>query len=238
MLHLFCYYKRYFFAGLLSASLSCSPAQAQAIDDTVTIMERVRDTMASISDYSCMFSKHELVGDRIFLEDNIILKVKRPDHFYLKWTKGTNKNRVAIYVEGRNNNKILLHLNGLLGLLPLHIDPAGKEAFKENRHSITEADFVAIADRFLTNCRRGLTDPECVLRVRTLKDPDTLELEGVFPREKGYYAHIVSMTVDSRTWLPTGLVCYGWDNEFLEEYHFDDIKINPGLTESAFERDW
>lgn len=238
MLYLFSHYKRYLFSAcLLSVLLSGNPAQARDIDGPEAIMERVRDTMASISDYSCMFSKHELVGDRICREDNIILKVKRPGHFYMKWTEGAHKDRVAIYVEGKNNNKIALHLNGLLGFLTVAIDPKGKAAFRENRHSITEADIAGIFNRFAADCSRCRTDPECSPVENVLKGPDTLELNAVFPPGKGYYAHIARLTIDRNSWLPTSLACYGWDNEFLEEYRFQDIRINPGFTEKDFEKD-
>lgn len=224
-------------AVLLSAFLYGRTVRAQDIQDPETIMGRVRSAVASITDYTCLFSKHELVGGRIIRENNISLKVKRPGHFYMKWTEGVYKGRVAIYVEGRNNDKILLHLNGLLGFLNLSIDPKGKEALMENRHTMTEADFISIFDRFSENCERCRKDAGCGPVVSSLKDPDTLEIKAEFPQGKGYYTHLGRLTVDRRTWLPTGLACYGWDNEFLEEYHFDDIKINPGLTGKDFERD-
>jgi len=226
-------------AGLsLLTFLSTRQVQAQAFDDAAAIMERIKDTVASISDYSCVFSKHELIGNRICREDNIILKVKRPGHFYMKWTKGPNKDRVAIYVEGRNDNKITVHLKGLFGFFTVAIDPKGKKALKENRHSITELDLAGIFDRFIADCRKGRADPECNSVVSAPKDPDTLELKAVFPPGKGYYTHIATLTVDRCSWLPMRLACYGWNNEFLEEYCFDDIKINLGLTGKDFEKDW
>lgn len=201
-------------------------------------MERIKDTMAAISDYSCLFSRHELVGNRIFREDNIILKVKRPRHIYMEWTTGPNKGRVAIYVEGCNRNRVNVHLKGLFGFFTVAIDPIGKKALKENRHSIIELDIAEIFDRFAAGCNKVLADPECGPVVSVLKDPGTLELKAVFPSGKGYYAHIAALTVDRRSWLPRKLACYGWNNEFLEEYSFDDIKINPGLTGKDFEKDW
>jgi hypothetical protein len=234
------YFKRYpSFAGLfLWVLLSGQPAHARDVEDPYAIMERVRYAMASISDYTCIFSKHELVGDNVIREDNIILKVKRPGHFYMKWTEGPNKNRVAIYIEGQNNNNIKLHLNGLLGFLTVAIDPKGKKALEENRHAITEADIVSIFNRFAANCNMGRTDPECSTITAALTDPDTLVLKAGFPPGKGYYAHTAAMTVDIRSWVPVRITCYGWNDEFLEEYRFENIKINPGLTGKDFEKNW
>jgi hypothetical protein len=224
-------------AGLLSASLCGNAALAKEIPDPYTIMKQVNNTIAAITDYTCVFSKHERVQNRIYKEDEIIMKVKRPGHFYMKWTKGANNGRVAIYVEGKNNNKLLLHLNGVLGILPVAIDPNGKQALKENRHAITEADFISIYERFAANCGRCLMDNECIPVVSSLKDTDTLELKVEFPAGKGYYAHRAAMTINRHSWLPESLICHGWDNEFLEEYIFDHIKINPGLAECDFEKE-
>jgi hypothetical protein len=52
---------------------------AQDINNPDVILERVRESLSSITDYTCVFSKHELVGSRIIKEDNIELKVKRQD---------------------------------------------------------------------------------------------------------------------------------------------------------------
>ncbi len=233
------YFRRYFYKTvLLSAILLIVPAHAQEIHDPEAIINRVSETINTITDYTCIFGKRELIGDRIIREENIILKVKRPGSFYMRWTDGPNRGRVAIYIEGRNNNKMLLRPGGLLGFFTVSIDPNGKEALRENRHSITEADFISIFERFKANYMKCLTDAECSPPLVKSRDSETLKLNVKFPPGKGYYAHTGSLTIDRKTWLPTGLICYGWDNEFLEEYRFSDIKINPGLTEHNFERDW
>lgn len=211
---------------------------AQDINNPDVILERVRESLSSITDYTCVFSKHELVGSRIIKEDNIELKVKRPGHFYMKWQDGTKKGRIAIYVQGQNNNRVLINMGGLMSLLPVAIDPNGKEALKENRHPITEADFITIFDKVTENYLKCRTDTECNPPVISSKDTETLMLKMKFPPGKGYYAHSGRLIIDRQRWLPIGLTCYGWDNEFLEEYSFTDIKINPGLTEQDFKKDW
>ncbi|NLD36816.1 MAG: DUF1571 domain-containing protein [Desulfatiglans sp.] len=223
-----------FFPALLCGQ----QALAQDINNPDVILERVRESLSSITDYSCIFSKHELIGSRIIKEDNIELKVKRPGHFYMKWQDGPKKGRRAIYVEGQNNNRVLINLGGLMALLPVAIDPNGKEALKENRHPITEADFITIFDKVKENYLKSLTDPECNPPVVTSDGPDTLVLMMRFPPGKGYYAHSGRLTIDRKRWLPIGLTCYGWKDEFLEEYKFSNIKINPGLTEQDFKKDW
>jgi outer membrane lipoprotein-sorting protein len=222
----------------LPALLCGQQALAQDINNPDAILKRVTETLSLITDYTCMFSKHELIGNRIIREDNIELKVKRPGHFYMKWTNGPKKGRRAIYVVGQNNNRVLINMGGVMGLLPVAIDPYGKKALKENRHPITEADLIIIFERVTENYLRCRTDPEFSPPEISSKGSDTLVLKMKFPPGKGYYTRSGCLTIDRKRWLPISIVCYGWNNEFLEEYSFKDIKINPGLTEQAFEKDW
>lgn len=225
-------------ALLLLTLLSGSYVWAQAAEDPAAVMERVKDAVACICEYSCILSKRELVGSRVIQENGIVLKVKRPGRIRMEWTQGSDRGRVAVYVEGRNDDKIIVRTRGFLGYMTVMIDPRGKRALKENRHTIMEVDLAAIFARFVDNYERSRTDPECAPVVASLKDPDVLEIKAAFPARKGYYAHAAVLTVDRRSWLPTGLICYGWSDEFLEEYHFDRIAVNPGFTDRDFERDW
>ncbi|MBN1906871.1 MAG: DUF1571 domain-containing protein [Deltaproteobacteria bacterium] len=231
--------RSYLYVIIFLPALFCGQ-QALAQDSLTpdTILKRVTETLSLITDYTCIFSKHELVGNRIIKEDNIVLKVKRPGHFYMKWQKGPKKGRIAIYVEGQNNNRVLINMGGLMAFLPVSIDPNGREALKENRHPITEADFITIFEKVTENYLRSRTDPECNPPEIASMDSKSLVLTMRFPFGKGYYAHSGRLIIDRQRWLPIGLTCYGWENEFLEEYSFTDIKINPGLTEEAFKKDW
>lgn len=228
----------YLFTAILITSLTCVyEINAQDIHNPDTIMARVIEAISVITDYTSLFSKQELIEDRVICEDNIILKVKRPGQFYMKWTSGPNTGRIAIYEEGKNKNRLLLYSGGVMGFLPVLLDPNGKIALSENRHPITEADFTGIFDRFRENyniCRR---DPECSVAVINLDDYVKIELRAKHSDGKGYYAHRGELTIEKKRWLPTGIICYGWQNEFLEEYRFSDIKINPGLTDRDFAKD-
>jgi outer membrane lipoprotein-sorting protein len=221
--------------GLVSALFAAIPAQAQTNDNIAAIMERMQHAMASINDYTCLFGKRELLKNEIHQEDSILLKIKKPQHFYMKWTSGPNKDRVVIYVSGRNKNKTIVHLTGLMRFLPVSIDPTGKQAMKYNRHPITEAGIGHIIDLCAADSRRCSVDPACNPIVATPIGTDTLEINGTFPQGKGYYAHKVRIIVDKHLWLPVKITCFGWSDEFLEEYRFDNIKINVKLKEKDFE---
>jgi hypothetical protein len=211
------------------------PAHAQAVDTIVDIMERMQHAMDSIADYTCIFGKRELIGKEIHEENNILLKIKKPQHVYMKWISGPNKGRVVIYVHGQNKNKTIVHLNGLMRFLTVSIDPAGKQAMRLNRHTIIDAGIGHIVDLCAADIRRFRGNPDSASIVATPIGMDTLEINGTFPPAKGYYTHNVRVIVDKRLWLPVKITCYGWSDEFIEEYRFDAIKINVGLTDKNFE---
>ena len=64
----------------------------------------------------------------------------RPRSVYLKFRQPA-AGREAIYVEGRNDGKVLAHDVGLGRLIAgtLHLDPDGSRAMEDCRHPITEA---------------------------------------------------------------------------------------------------
>jgi len=60
------------------------PTNAQAVNTVVDIMERMQHAMDSIADYTCLFGKRELIGKEIHEENNILLKIKKPQQVYMK----------------------------------------------------------------------------------------------------------------------------------------------------------
>jgi outer membrane lipoprotein-sorting protein len=198
-------------------------------------MERMQQAMASIEDYTCFFSKREFKNNEICEDDSIFLRIKKPGHVYMKWTCGPNKDRVVVHVNGKNKNKSLVRLNGLMKFLTVSIDPKGSQAMKRNRHTILEAGIGHILDLCATDSRRCAASADCPPITLTALGDDTLEVNGTFPCAKDYYAHKVRLTIDKRLWLPVKITCFGWCDEFLEEYRYENIKINVGLTENDFE---
>jgi outer membrane lipoprotein-sorting protein len=228
-------------AGIITFLLFLLPyataAQLSEMIDFDKLLERSIKSYEGVKDYTCLFHKRELVDGKLREEQNIILKFKKPEHFYLKWTKGRNKGIESIFVKGKNNDKLIVHLGGLLSFIKLSIDPIGKLALKNNRHPIMEAGFGHIIHLVEKNYLISRNDKDSFITYegeKVLSGQKTLLIKAVFPKGKGYYGHIIYVYFDKISFLPIGVTVYGWENEFLEDYRFENIKLNVGLTEKDF----
>jgi hypothetical protein len=68
-----------------------------------------------------------------------------------------------------------------------------------------------------------------------LKDRSTLVYKGVFPSNKGYYCKRAIINFDEEKYLPVKIAIYGWEDELLEEYLYEELKFNVGLTDKIFD---
>lgn len=202
------------------------------------LLKRSFESYGKVNDYVCLFSKKERIRDSIKEERNILFKYRKPASFYMKWTEGDNRGVEAIYVDGRYNNKLEVHLAGFWRFFRIAVDPHGLLALKNNRHPITEAGIGHLLDLIMTNYHKGKSDPES--RITFEGEPlvdgkRTVYVKAVFPKDKGYYGQAVHVYFDQEAMLPVKLTVYGWSNEFLEEYRFESLRLNAGLTERDFD---
>ena len=203
------------------------------------LLAKSRASYEKVSDYRCLFHKKELIRGKLREERAILLKFKKPASFYLKYTEGKNAGVEAIYVEGKYNDELEVHLSGLLSFISLGIDPRGSLALRNNRHPIMEAGTGHILQLIEKNYRMAQGDKESRITFEGESVADgekALLFKGIFPKGKGYYGHTVLVWFDRSLLLPVKITVYGWDNEFLEEYSFKEIKLNVGLTERDFDK--
>ena len=194
----------------------------------------------NISDYTCTFHKKELIRGRLIEERNIFLKFKKPPHFYMKWLDGKNKGIEAIYVDGKYNNKLVVHLGGMLSFIKISIDPEGKLAMRNNRHPIMEAGIGQIISIIEKNYRMSKNDTNVFITYEgehVLSGNKSMLIKAVFPERKEYYGHIIYLYFEKESYLPIKITVYDWENQLIEDYYFEDIKLNVGLTEKDFDTD-
>lgn len=202
------------------------------------LLKRSVESYARVNDFVCRFSKKEWVRGSIHEERNILFKYRKPGSFYMKLLEGNNKDMELLFVEGKYDNNLEVHTGGFLGFLRLGINPRGYLALRDNRHPIMDAGIGHFLDLIQSNYRKSKTDPDSkiTLQSETIIDGrKCLHLQALFPKDKGYYGHDVHVYIDQLTMLPIKLTVFGWDNEFLEEYVFENLKVNVGLTEHDFD---
>jgi hypothetical protein len=204
--------------------------------DYMGLLPKAAKACDSVHDYTSTFYKKELINGKMN-EGKAILRFKRPKYIYTHWLEGDLEGVEAVYIEGQNNNKINVHKKGILGFIKMSVDPFGSMAMKGNRHPITQAGLAYLIDESMRNRLLGLKNGDAVFTyegVKVVNGHHTDVVKSVYPKDKGYYCHISYHYYDRATSLPIKLTNYGWNNELLEEYIYDDLKTNVDLTEKDF----
>ena len=208
--------------------------------DLEDLLEQAVSAYSQVSDYTCLFDRTELVGDRLVVAKNSVFRFKKPKSIYLNMKEGKNKGVVSVYIEGENEGKLIVRPKGVLGVLRIKLDPEGKRAMEDSRHSITDAGIGQILQIVKDNYGRWKSSGlGTVSYLGEVDQPggSAHAVKAVFPEGAGYYGHVIDIHFDSRSLLPVKISVLDWENRLVEEYEYRDIMLNPNLTDEDFTLD-
>ena len=195
-----------------------------------------------------MFTKvrnRKMDGDRIVV----------PFSVYMKFVKPTSlKGREALYVENVKNGKLLAKEGGLRGRVmpPVYLLPTSRFVMADNRYPITEFGIETLTTRLLERGHADRNIDDCVV---TYKDGATvcgrpcrfLEVRRPQPKtgkdaQYGMNVPLAQVFIDAELNVPMRYVAYDWPKngenpKVLEEYTYQNLKLNVGLTDADFDRD-
>lgn len=208
-------------------------------------LAQVRQT----KDAAFILVKRERINGKLSPFEAVQMKVRSSPYSVYCQTLGPiqPKGREAIYVEGRNGGKALVHVTGfqhkLLGTMQL--DPAGPDMMDGNKYPMTTAGFEKMMVNILTMYKAESQFAEndvqifqgakvdgrsctCVQVSHPVRRP-----EFPFQTSRVFY--------DDETNHPIRWEAYDWpakpgDQPVLtEEYTYRNIQLNPGLTDKDFD---
>jgi outer membrane lipoprotein-sorting protein len=230
---------RYIFVIFLFILFFASTVRAQEGIDIETWVDEAEAVLSRTESYTAVFHKRERIQGRLRREETILFKFKKPFKIYMKWIERPYRGRELIYVEGRNDNRIKAHEGGFLGFINVNLDPMGSKVMRDNRHPITESGLENLVNLIAGQVRRGMEEGE--FESRDLGEENvygraTSKVEGIFPRDerKGYYCYRTVVNVDIEAKVPIKILIYDWDDDLIESYGYEDLKLNAGLTEEDF----
>lgn len=221
--------------------------------ETLTMIQR------DIVDYTCMIVKRERVNGKLgpheFMEAKIrnrkIVdgKLVTPLSVYLKFVKPENtKGREAIWVEGKNNNKMRAHEGGQAGaFLPtVWLDPNGILAMRGQLHPITEIGIENMVLKLIERGERERKHAECEVEFKAgakINGRVCTVLQVKHPVQRPQFEfHLAQIFIDDETKLPVRYAAYHWPTDpadkmgpVIEEYTYLDLKLNPGLVDADFD---
>jgi hypothetical protein len=170
--------------------------------------------------------------------ETIELRFQAPFKVYMAWRE-PYAGRAIVYVEGENNNKMLVNLGGLLRLLRLKLEPTSFLATQNTHHTVREVGLqktIALLER---EYERGRREGQVTLSFQgydAVVDRPAYHLTLVCHADKtaGYYAQRGEIWVDTAHFLPIKLSLYDWNHQLYAHYEYRDLHLNPGLGPEAF----
>lgn len=213
---------------------------------------KAREALKSVKDYEAEFTKRELVGRKL-LKTTMMLKLRQePFSVYLKFLDA-NAGREVIYVQGKNNNNLLVHEAGFKAIAgTLALSPTGPDAMTDNKYPVTMIGMHNLLDKIIAQWEAegkfgDITTqkyPDAKLPSRGEEPPvECVAYEAMHSKPaKQFRSHITRLWIDKKTGLPVRVEQLGFPHAagekppVIEEYTYNHLKLNPKLTDRDFDK--
>ena len=156
------------------------------------------------------------------------------------------KGQEALYVPGQNDGDILARKPGRRASLDFSLSPNGHLAMRDSRYPITEFGIENLTRRLIEVARDDMRNDECevnVYRGATVNDRLCTAYEVKHEiRKPQLRFQLARVFIDEELNVPIRYVAYDWPEEpggeprLLEEYTYQKLKLNVGLTDEDFLR--
>ena len=214
--------------------------------------QSIKTIEEDVVDYTAVLSRRERIGEQEMPPSAMEVKIRNPRaeqdfSIYVRFTEPENtRGREVIWVEGKNENKIVAHEAGLLGLLRIVQPPNSFVAMVGNRYPITETGLLRLMQKLTQYGLRDRKHGKCeveILEEIEMADILCTRLRIIHPKkQKPFTFHIAEIDMDMQRMIPIRLATCDWPSEgqnpaLIEEYIYHNIKLNVGLKDIDFDPD-
>jgi hypothetical protein len=161
----------------------------------------------------------------------------------MKWISGDKEGRELLYVEGGNDNKVLVR-GKILGITKtMKLDPEGFWLRKFSKHPIKYAGFAGIVSMSYKQFEEAKKNNDILAISCTMEDVDGRPAHkigfAVSPQGKhnGYYCRSAVQYFDAEHFLPIKVTFWLWEDDEVEYFAFHNVKLNVGLNSNDFDKD-
>lgn len=217
----------------------------------------LRQIQDEIRDYTATLTKRERIGEKL-VEQKMFVKVRQrkreddqlavPMAVYLKFLDPPSvAGREVIWVEDRNDGKLVAHEGGFKNLLRVNLAPDSMLAMMGNRYPITEIGIENLIAKLIERGERDRQTGNCevqFLEDQPLGDRTCRVIQVTHPERQPQFdffrAEIwidVERNIPLRYWARIWPESDGDEPILDEEYLYEDVKLNVGLTEKDFDPD-
>lgn len=221
----------------------------EALEKQVELLRAGEARLNQCPQYTCTLQMRERVNGELQGQDEVRMAIRHePFSVSLKWPDGTQH---AVYVEGENDNQMLVSFGGWKRILGrLKLDPHGDRAMSHARYPITEAGLLKLTERLLEYRERDLGLSEgvaCTMEADEMiegRDCHRFVVEYQSPQVEPIYRKSI-IHVDKSLSLPISVVNYTWsDSEsdrdedmLIERYIYRDLQLDTEVADTEFEVD-
>jgi hypothetical protein len=200
-----------------------------------------------VKGYHCIMHKHERIGGKLNKPEEMEVFFRDSPHAVLLiWRKNPQRADRALYVEGQNNNKLLVRPKGGIARLAAgdiaEREVNGEDAKNSGRSTLDQFGMKKILERSRDGWKAAKANGTLRVTYKGIeKVPQTgnkpcyhLHRVCAAPETDGVMAH--SVYIDTESLLLVGSRSLNKDGGLIGEYFFRDIKLNPDFKADQFTR--
>jgi hypothetical protein len=216
--------------------------------DLIQYAEPSRLALQEVKDYTAIFTKTELVKGRKVVQEMDMKFRTKPFSVYFRYRTGPERERQAIYVEGKNGNNLVVKEVGIKALAgTLSFKPDHPTVMAENRYPVTNVGIGNILEKSLKVWEREsrLENAEIDLKFfpnAKLKEIPCEAVQLTYPQPRREYEFsLTRVYFDKESKLPIRAERFGWPQRpgdkppLVEDYVYTKLKINQRLTDADFD---
>jgi hypothetical protein len=237
--------------GAQPAPAAAPAAAAHPLNEAFTRAQNSLQAASQTRDFAFTFVKRELIAGKLTDHEAMFMKVRNQPFSVYVYTLGPKqeKGQEAIYVAGRNNNQIQVHVTGfrhkLIGTLSLA--PDSPEIMDGNRYSMTSAGFVNMLTKISALYQREMAEPATDSQVQVIPGAkvdgrNCTCVQVSHPTQRPTFVfQTTRMFYDDQTGLPIRWEAYDFPAQpgqppvLAEEYTYRNVQANVGLTDNDFD---
>jgi len=215
---------------------------------------------ADLKDYTAVLVKRERIGDDVGEHEFMFAKVRNrkvqdnritvPFSVYVAFLKPASvKGREVLYVENQNQGKLYAHEGGMKRILGTHLlETTSFLAMAGQRYPITDIGIenlvVKLIERGEKDKRHGFCAVELVAGAK-VGGRNCSIIQVTHEIQQPYYDfHKAQIFMDDEWKIPVRYAAYTWpkhgakldvDKDVIEEYTYQNINFNVGLTDADFD---